>query len=161
MFRLAKRPKPASSYIHNNNVKLIEGGHSYFDLLEKMIVNAKHSIYFQVYIFDEDETGKRVAGALKQAALRNVKVYLLVDGYASKDLSKEFILDLKGAGVNVRMFEPLLKSGKFYFGRRLHHKVIVVDVFHCLVAGLNISDRYNDTSENRAWLDWALFAEVE
>ena len=42
---------------------------------------------------------------------------------------------------------------------RLHHKVIVVDLFHCLVAGLNISDRYNDISENKAWLDWALFAE--
>jgi cardiolipin synthase len=159
MFRLAKRPKPASSFIHNNDVKLIEGGHAYFDLLEKMIVKAKHSIHFQVYIFDEDETGKRVANALKEAALRGVKVYLLVDGYASKNLSKEFIQDLKGTGVNFRMFEPLLKSRKFYFGRRLHHKVMVVDVFHCLVAGLNISDRYNDSAENKAWLDWALFAE--
>src|SRR5882762_11104505 len=114
MFRLAKRPKPASSYIHNNDVKLIEGGHAYFDLLEKMITKAEHSIYFQVYIFDEDETGKRVANALKEAALRGVKVYLLVDGYASRDLSTEFIQDMKDTGVTVRMFEPLLKSKNFY-----------------------------------------------
>ncbi len=161
MFKRTKRPKSAHSYVHHNDVKLIEGGRAYFDLLDEMIRTAKHSIHFQVYIFDEDETGQRVARALKEAAFRGVKVYLLVDGYASRDLSKEFIHDMKVAGVNVRMFEPLLKSKKFYFGRRLHHKVIVVDVFHCLVGGLNISDRYNDMAEAKAWLDWALFAEGE
>ena len=118
MFKLAKRPKPAPSYTHNNDVKLIEGGRAYFDLLEKMILKAKHSIHFQVYIFDEDETGKRIANALKEAALRSVKVYLLVDGYASKNLSKEFIQELNDAGVNFRRFEPLLKSKKFYFGQQ-------------------------------------------
>ena len=159
MFKRAKKPAPAHSYIHHNNVKLIEGGRAYFDLLEKMIAKARHSVHFQVYIFDEDETGKHIAHALREAALRGVKVYLLVDGYASRDLSTAFIQDLKDAGVAVRMFEPLLKSKKFYFGRRLHHKVVVVDAFHCLVAGLNVSDRYNDIGENKAWLDWALFAE--
>ena len=161
MFKRIKRPKPGASYISNNDVKLIEGGRAYFDLLDKMIHKAKHSIHFQVYIFDEDETGKRVAHALQEAARRTVKVYLLLDGYASKNLSGEFIQDLNDAGVNVRRFEPLLRSKNFYFGRRLHHKVVVVDSFHCLVGGLNISDRYNDTPENEAWLDWALFAEGE
>jgi len=82
-----------------------------------------------------------------------------VDGYASGSLSTEFIQDLKDAGVSVRLFGPLFRSKNFYFGRRLHHKVVVVDAFHCLVAGLNVSDRYNDIGENKAWLDWALFAE--
>jgi cardiolipin synthase len=164
MFKLAKKRKlahsyPAHSYIHHNDVKLIEGGRAYFDLVEKIIRGAKHSIHFQVYIFDEDETGTRVAHALKEAALRGVNVFLLVDGYASNDLSAEFIQDLNDAGVHVRRFEPLLKSKKFYFGRRLHHKVIVVDALYSLVAGLNISDRYNDVADNKAWLDWALFAE--
>jgi cardiolipin synthase len=30
-----------------------------------------------------------------------------------------------------------------------------------MVGGINISNRYNDTSEGRAWLDWALYAEGE
>ncbi len=159
MFKRAKKQPPAHSYIHHNDVKLIEGGRAYFDLLEKMIGKARHSVHFQVYIFDEDETGKRIAHALREAALRGVKVYLLVDGYASGSLSMEFIKDLKDAGVSVRLFGQLFRSKNFYFGRRLHHKVVVVDAFHCLVAGLNVSDRYNDIGENKAWLDWALFAE--
>ena len=161
MFQRAQKTRHASTYLPNNDVKLIDGGAPYFELLEKMIRSAQYVVHFQVYIFEEDETGTRIAKALKEAALRKVKVYLLVDGYASKALSREFIQDLKDAGINFRPFEPLLQSKKFYFGRRLHHKVVVVDSFYCLIAGLNISDRYNDTPKARAWLDWALFAEGE
>jgi len=47
------------------------------------------------------------------------------------------------------------------FGRRLHHKVVVVDAYQCMIGGLNISDRYNDLPGAPAWLDWALFAKGE
>ena len=162
MFRRTKQAKPlAATYIEGNEAKLIRGGREYFDLLEKMILSAKRSIYFQVYIFEEDDTGKRIADALIIASQRGVKVYLLVDGYASKNLSTNFIDNLTGAGINFRRFEPILKSKNFYFGRRLHLKVIVTDVSYGLVGGLNISDRYNDTTEAIAWLDWALFVRGE
>jgi cardiolipin synthase len=154
-----KRNRIPSTYIPDNTAKLIRGGLAYFDLLERMIENARSSIHFQFYIFDNDQTGNRIARALKAAALRHVSVYVLLDGYASKELPDEFVEDLRLAGVHLRMFEPVLKSKSFYFGRRLHHKVVVTDCWHCLVGGLNISDRYNDTVENKAWLDWALFAE--
>lgn len=154
-----KRNRIPSTYIPDNTAKLIRGGLAYFDLLERMIQNAHTSIHFQFYIFDNDQTGRRIARALKEAALREVAVYVLLDGYASKELPEEFVEDLRNSGVHVRMFEPVLKSKNFYFGRRLHHKVVVTDSWHCLVGGLNISDRYNDTVESKAWLDWALFAE--
>jgi cardiolipin synthase len=63
--------------------------------------------------------------------------------------------------IQFRHFEPLLKSEKFYFGRRLHHKVLVVDGIYALVGGINISDRYNDTPGNSAWLDWAVMVNGE
>ncbi len=159
MFKRApKRKTAASSYSLHNTVKLVRGGQDYFDLLETMIIAAKYSIHVQVYIFDEDETGKRIASALTEAAVRGVKVYILVDGYASKNLSKDFIDNFLRVGISFRRFEPILKSKSFYFGRRLHHKVVVTDAIYCLVAGLNISDRYNDIAETKAWLDWALYA---
>ena len=159
MFKRApKRKTAASSYSLHNTVKLVRGGQDYFDLLETMIIAAKYSIHVQVYIFDEDETGKRIARALIEAAVRGVKVYILVDGYASKNLSKDFIDNFLRVGISFRRFEPILKSKSFYFGRRLHHKVVVTDAIYCLVAGLNISDRYNDVAETKAWLDWALYA---
>lgn len=151
----------AANYTNANQVKLIRGGREYFRLLESLIGQAKKTIYFQIYIFDEDATGRSIANALIAAAKRKVIVHLLLDGYASKNLSAAFIKELKDSGIRFRWFTSFLKNRKFYLGRRLHHKVIVIDSTKSLVCGLNISDRYNDTAKNAAWLDWAIYAEGE
>lgn len=146
-----------AGFSYSNQVRLIKGGLAYFEMLEALINQAKNTIYFQIYIFDEDDTGRRVAHALIAAAKRNVAVHLLLDGYASQGLSTSFVQDMKEAGVHFRWFTLYVKNRKFYLGRRLHHKVIVIDSKESLVCGLNISDRYNDMPENIAWLDWAAY----
>src|SRR5450432_601349 len=122
----AKTNKSTSSYCALNKVKLIRGGKAYFELLEKIIGEAKDTIHLQVYIYDEDDTGRKIAEALIAAAKRNVKVYLMADGYGSQSISADFIRQLNLGGINFRFFEPLFKSDNFYFGRRLHHKIVVV-----------------------------------
>jgi cardiolipin synthase len=155
------RPRFSRRAIHSNNnrVKLIKGGSEYFQLLLQLISQATDSIHLQTYIFDNDETGKMIIDQLKAAIDRNVKVYLLADGFASQSLSKTLLPALKGSGVNLRLFEPLFRSHNFYFGRRLHHKVAVIDAKFALVGGINISNKYNDLPGNPPWLDFALFAE--
>lgn len=140
-------------------LQLIKGGKEYFELLIELIGKAEHSIYFQTYIFADDETGTEVAAALEAAAKRNVFVSLLVDGFASRDLSKSFITNLKDVGIEFKMFDPLLKSKYFYLGRRLHHKVVTIDSKFSLVGGINISNRYNDLPGQPAWFDWAIYEE--
>jgi len=142
-------------------VQLIRGGRAYFDKLLQLIGNAKESIHLQTYIYDDDETGRLVADALKEAVQRNVEVHLMADGYASQAMSKSFIAGLKNAGIHFRFFETFFKSRYFYFGRRMHHKMTVVDTRYALVGGVNISNRYNDMPGQPAWLDFALFVEGE
>jgi cardiolipin synthase A/B len=141
--------------------RLVRSGHEYFDLLEQLIRTAKKCIHLQVYIYDDDQTGKQIANALTDAAIRGVKVFVVADGYASQDLSKSFIKNLESAGVQFRFFNPVFKSKNFYLGRRMHHKVIVVDGCKAMVGGINISNNYNDTIDSSAWLDWALLVEGE
>lgn len=158
----AGKPEPNfQNYTTNNKVELVRGGEEYFNLILQLINQAKESIHLQVYIYDDDETGKKVADALKAAVQRKVQVYLLADGYASQVMSQKFIDDLRAGGVHFRFFETIFRSKYFYFGRRLHHKVMVADTRHALVGGLNISDRYNDMPGHPAWLDFALYAEGE
>ena len=102
-----------------------------------------------------------VLEALKRAALRGVKVFLVVDGYASQNLPRRVVRDLREAGIAFRFFEPFIKSRYFYFGRRLHHKIYVADGRYALVGGINIADRYNDLPGIPAWLDFALEVEGE
>jgi cardiolipin synthase len=148
-------------FTNQNRVRLVKGGRAYFELLENMIDQAKDSISFQIYVFDEDATGKTIATALIRAAKRNVSVHLLIDGYASQNFSTELVNEMKSVGIHFKWFTSFIKNEKVYLGRRLHHKIVVVDSFQSLVGGLNISDRYNDFPESVAWLDWAVYSEGE
>lgn len=144
-------------YTTVNRVTVIRGGKDYFDKLEELINEARSFIHLQVYIFNDDDTGMRIAQALIRAAERGVKVYFLVDAYASQTLTPELRDSFKDAGVNYEEFEPLFRGKTLYFGRRMHHKVAVVDGKHGLVGGLNIADRYNDVDGIPAWLDYAAY----
>jgi len=161
MKQTARHRKAGQGYISKNKIRLVHGGRPYFDQMLQMISEAKEIIQLQVYIYDDDETGKKITHALIDAAKRNVSVYLMADGYASQKLSKKFIRDIEDAGVHFRFFEPLFKSRHSYIGRRLHHKVIVTDNRFALVGGINISNHYNDLPDHKGWLDFALHIEGE
>jgi cardiolipin synthase len=150
----------ATNYTMHNKTVLVRGGKKYFDLLEHIIDQAHTIIHLQTYIFNEDETGNRIINALLKAAGRGVQIFIVLDGYASRNISKACIKNLKSAGIHFRWFNPIFRSRYFYFGRRLHHKVAVADALTGLVGGVNIANRYNDLSEP-AWLDWALFVQGE
>ncbi|HEX2847650.1 MAG TPA: phospholipase D-like domain-containing protein [Chitinophagaceae bacterium] len=142
-----------------NTVQLIHSGLEFFDTLCRMIDSAKQSVHLHTYIFNDDHTGTLVADSLIAAAKRKVEVFLLVDGYASQHLPVDFIRNLQEAGVHFRFFEPLFQSRYLYFGRRLHHKVVVIDAACALIGGLNIADRYNTLPGQPAWFDLALYIE--
>jgi cardiolipin synthase len=155
---MVKRTSQRSSYTQNNAIRLIHSGSAYFQVLEEMIDSARDSLHFQVYIFEADETGVRIADALKRAAARGVKVHMMLDGYASRSLPASFVDELRKAGIFFRWFQPLFKGDNFFVGRRMHHKVVVADALHSLVSGRNISNRYNDLPDQEGWLDCAVFA---
>ena len=148
-----------SYYTTRNKVKLIRGGNEYFTQLLLLINSAQHSIHLQIYIYDDDETGLMIGEAMMNAAKRNVQVYFIADGYASRGMSKSFIAQLQNAGIYFKYFEPFFKSKHFYFGRRLHRKVFVADGKHALVGGMNITNRYNDMPGTPAWLDFAIYVQ--
>ena len=158
---MSSATKIKTAFTLYNKAELIRGGRSYFSTLHEMIDNARKSIQLQVYIFEEDETGKELALRLIKAAKRGIKVQVLLDGYASKGLSNGFKNNMRENGIQLRFFEPIFKGGNYYFGRRLHHKIVVCDSLVSLIGGINISDRYNDMPGAPAWLDWAIKVEGE
>lgn len=147
---------PRSDYLGGHDIRLIHSGEEYFNCLEELIANAKQTFSLMVYILDEDETGRRISKALTDAAQRGVKVILMVDGFGSYSLSREFKSNLENAGIGFRYFSPLPFPGITQAGRRLHIKVAVADSTHAMVGGINISDKYRGTDNVKAWLDYAV-----
>ena len=75
---------------HGNNLELLKSGTSFFDKLTHLIQIAEISIHLQIYIFEPDETGRIIQDLLIKAAQRGVKIYLVLDGYGSKNFSIEW-----------------------------------------------------------------------
>lgn len=138
------------------NLELVYSGEDYFSRLEAIIRNSQFELDIQMYIFENDSTGRRIITALKEAAARNVKIYILLDGLGSLSFPSETINELKQCGINIRFFAPLFSAYTFYLGRRLHHKVVVADAKITLIGGINIADKYRGTPTEAPWFDYAV-----
>jgi cardiolipin synthase len=157
-YALRKRSKTAFQNATDNSkyVELVHSGEDYFLRLEKLIAKAEKEIHLQTYIFENDDTGNRIASCLKKAAQRKVKVYVLLDAYGSAALPDSFAQDLVQHGILLRFFSPLFSLNNFYIGRRMHHKIVVADKKIALIGGINIADKYHGTTASAPWLDYAV-----
>jgi cardiolipin synthase len=144
--------------IQNNHIRLLQNGQTYFPAIEAAVDQAMHEIYLETYIFDDDMTGRRIAGALKRAALRGVKTHLLIDGFGSMRLPQIMVEDLEAAGVLVMKFRP--KTSPWTLRRRrlrrLHRKIMVVDRTIAFVGGININDGINRHGQPSTQFDYAV-----
>lgn len=138
------------------SIELVYSGEDYFSRLRNIISKAQDEIHLQTYIFENDRTGLEIAEALKEAAKRKVKIYVLLDGYGSTKLPNSFLEELIQQGIYIRFFSPFFSRNNFYIGRRLHHKVIVVDGKIALIGGINIANKYRGSNTEQAWLDYAV-----
>lgn len=150
-----ERPRK-HEYKEGHHVELLQSGDPFFSAVIKVIDEAKRYIHFQTYIIDEDNTGRRVVDALVRAAGRGVRIYMLLDAFGTKYLTKEFIDTIEDAGILFRFFSPVFITKGFQLSLRLHHKVILADGELAIIGGMNFADRYNGTPAVREWLDFAV-----
>ena len=125
------------NYFANNDVTLLESGTALFPAMLAAINAAQVDIYFETYIFADDEVGRAVADALMLAAARGVKVRVVVDwfGTGSKQCERLGALFAKDC-VHFRVFNAWFRRGV----TRTHRKVTVVDHEVAFVGGININD---------------------
>lgn len=146
------------NFTNDNTVKLLRCGAEYFPALEQAIEQAKVDVYLQTYIYRNDETGIRIGNALKNAAARGVAVNLLLDGFGSKELSDDFVNDLRQSGVQVMFYRPKISPWTFQKRRliRMHRKVSVIDSAIGFVGGINILNDSDDADEAPPRVDYAV-----
>ena len=141
-----------------NRLTLLHNGVEYFPELKKAIESAALEIFLETYIFEYDDTGRRIAEALKRAAQRGVAVHLLLDGFGSKSLPQKTIDDMIRTGVRVLLFRPEVLSFKFRRQRlrRMHRKIAVIDGRIAFVGGINIIDDMHTPKQVPPRFDYAV-----
>jgi cardiolipin synthase A/B len=133
-------------YSVGNDLLLLSGGQEFFPELEAQIDLAKSEVFLETYIFEYDASGQRIAAALARAANRGVAVRLVVDGFGSKGLHKNFTDQFTSAAVQWQIFRP----EKRYITldrqrlRRLHRKLALIDGAVAFVGGINVLDDFYD-----------------
>ena len=145
MVKSSQKPE----YKGGHYVELLQGGEPFFAAVEKLIDNAKYFIHFHAYLIDEDEAGIRIFNALIRASQRGVRVYLLLDAFGTKYLSKELVDRIDGSGILFRFFSPTFISKGFQLSLRLHVKVVMCDGEAAVIGGMNFTTLPRDTGEKR------------
>lgn len=139
------------------SIHLFVEGDEYFDYYVHLIDRATHSIHLQTYIFEMDQFGSRVHAALIRAAQRGVQVCVLIDNIGSLNFSVEAEEALRRNSVLFQRFNEFSYKRIFRIGRRLHHKLLLVDAQHALVGGINVTHSdYNHEEQKRHQLDFAV-----
>lgn len=123
----------------NNDVRFFKDGPDYRDEYLRLIRNAKSIIHLQTYIFKMDSFGKEVHHELINAAQRGVQVYLLIDRVGSRLFDNDAGVALKNAGVYFLKFNDIQLKWLYSWGRRLHHKILLVDDLFAFIGGINVS----------------------
>lgn len=159
LFRFQRAlPQP---FVSGNRVTLLVDGGAYFSNLLDALRNATRTAFLETYIFEADQTGRRVSDALLDCAKRGVEVAVMYDGYGSISLDPSLPERLRRGGVKLLAFRPLsILRGVWPWTKRNHRKSLIVDSRIGIVGGQNISDDYAPREDGgRGWRDTAVRVE--
>ncbi|HVZ93404.1 MAG TPA: cardiolipin synthase [Phycisphaerales bacterium] len=122
------------------------------------INKAKSHVHLLYYIYENDETGARVAQALIEAAKRGVKCRVIVDHVGSRGMLSRMAPEMRAAGVEV---VPLLVVNplRILFARidlRNHRKLAIIDGEVAYAGSQNIVNPNYGHKRGGKWLDLTL-----
>jgi len=127
-----------------NRGQILVDGAMKFGALLAAIEGATDHIHLEYYIFEPDETGRRVRDALIAKAKEGVEVRLLVDAMGSLAVARGFLRGLEEAGGETARFLPARLTGRrFDVNFRNHRKIAVIDGRVGFTGGMNVGDDYS------------------
>ena len=131
---------------------------------------AQRTLDVQYYLIDNDETGRFVLRTLRDAALRGVRVRLLLDDLHTSGADDLLLALAATPNLELRLFNPFPagRSGmipRFVFSlfdftrvnRRMHNKLFIADGAMAVAGGRNIGDAYFRHAAEANFLDLDTF----
>ena len=144
--RLLKRIRPfllPLTYRHNH-VVLLPDGQRFFQALFSSIRTAEHFILLEYYIIRNDITGQKLAAELETAVARGVTVLMIYDYIGCIETPDSYFRQLSQKGIQLAAFNtPSFRRGIYWFDRRDHRKMAIIDCKMAFLGGFNIGDEYS------------------
>ena len=123
-----------------------------WDAMRQAILDAKKSIYWEIYTLNDDPAGKPFIDILCAKAKAGLDVKLITDAIGSFYLSKEAINRLKNSGVKLFNFNNLrpdfnVQNWWRRIWHRTHRKVLIIDESLAFIGGVNVSQAAADWND--------------
>ncbi len=143
--RLLRRLRPLELPVthRHNHVELFHGGRQFFEALFAAIRYAEHTILLEYYLIHNDHIGAEFANELADAVQRGVEVRLIYDYIGCLDTPASYFKNLSKQGVKLLPFNvPSFKRGIYWFDKRDHRKMTIIDGTLAFLGGFNIGEEY-------------------
>lgn len=139
----------------NNSVEIFIDGRSKFERLKEDIRNARDFIFIQYYIYTDDRLGNEITDLLAEKVREGVKVKVLYDHVGSFSTRNSFFARMRSLGIDSHpFFRVTFRKLANRINWRNHRKIVVIDGKIGYIGGMNIADRYVETSpDGRIWRD--------
>lgn len=136
----------SSEILYQSNFHLLINGEEKFPEVLRTLESAQEFIHMEYYDWENDTRGNQIKEVLLKKAQEGLKIRVLYDDYASKNIKRNIVKELKNGNVNIY---PKIKVRLRQFANRVNHrdhrKLIIVDGKYGFVGGINISDRYDNS----------------
>jgi cardiolipin synthase len=140
---LMRTGEPFGKLTRGDDVRVWVDGDESFDRIEQLFRRAKHSIVIQMFIWRDDETGRRMAIVLLEAANRGVHVHITKEAVGDFfEYFGDFLGTQKSADPVWQQFWSNKNIHITYATNHDHAKVYVIDGQILLLTGMNISNDY-------------------
>lgn len=135
--------EPGEVELDDNTLRVFTYGQDLFDAMLMSIDSAEECIYFETFIWKDDEVGRRFKDHLTAKAKAGVNVYVIFDTFGNLVVPRAF--KQFAPEVHVLRFWGLRRPWHLFDPRRYavdHRKILVVDGREAYIGGYNIGSTY-------------------
>ena len=132
-----------SPIVDGNRVDILLNGDQIFPAKLAAIRSARTTITYAEYFYADGEPAREIAEALAERCRAGVTAHILLDGFGTLSMPREYLKLLEGAGCHLATFRPLgrwVSVGRH--NKRNHRRVLVADGRVAITGGSGVSEKW-------------------
>jgi len=140
-------------FVAGNRIETLENGAEIFPAMLAAIRGARSTVDFESFVFEHGEVPEAFVRAFIERARAGVKVNLVLDAVGAAK-ARRYFGEMRGAGVEVRIYHSLLWPDVRRANHRTHRKLLIVDGRIGFIGGVGIAEAWaGDARTPDEWHD--------
>ena len=137
-----------ASFSSVGTARFLVNGPASFKVKDRLMREAKKTIYVTTYAIYDDTTGSETTNILLAKKAEGVDIKIIVDKTMSRIFGGKLLDTMAKAGIEVIRYEDTERINDI-----LHVKMLIVDGNYAVIGGMNYGDPYSHKGNGLKWRD--------